>query len=64
MSRNKIKGNGSSSIDFNQCVDRYDCALRDLVRHLARIAAERDCEAFHKGEKHDFMVPEQKEPKP
>jgi hypothetical protein len=28
--------------DFNTCADRYDCALRDIVRHLARIAAEED----------------------
>ena len=55
---------GSPRKDFKLCVDRYDCALRDLVRHLAQIAAERDYRDFQNSQKGGFMEGEQKEPSP
>jgi hypothetical protein len=55
---------GSPSEDFQLCVDRYDCTLRDLVRHLARIAAESDYEAFQNSCDYGSMGHEQKEPRP
>lgn len=49
---------------FELCVDRYDCALRDIVRHLARISASQDYRDFQKDQKGDFIKGEQKELKP
>jgi hypothetical protein len=64
MSYIKNEGDGKSSKDFRLCVDRYECALRDIVRHLARIAADDDYFNFQNAQKSDGMGAEQKEPMP
>jgi hypothetical protein len=48
--------------DFNLCVDRYDCALRDIVRHLARISAEEDYKALLNERNLQYHVDEMKGP--
>ena len=49
---------------FELCVDRYECVLSDLVRHIARISAEIDYQDFQNGVKNGYIKGEQKEPKP
>ena len=60
----KTQGDSRPSDEFMLCVDRYDCTLKDIVRHLARISASKDYADFHNQQNHDLMKAEQKEPKP
>ena len=48
--------------DFNTCADRYDCALRDIVRHLARISAEEDYKRLLTERDLSYLGPERKGP--
>lgn len=50
------------SESFNTCADRYDCALRDIVRHLGRISAEEDYKRLLTERDLSYLGPEKKGP--